>query len=66
MPSESHSSFISAQKKNKKQKKHTRNFSRYVKFFKTDEEFIFNIAQPWPTLSWETLGTVWQNKSGVK
>lgn len=35
----------------KKNKKHTRNFSRYVKFFKTDEEFIFNIAQPWPTLS---------------
>lgn len=35
----------------KKKKKNTRNFSRYVKFFKTDEEFIFNIAQPWPTLS---------------
>lgn len=38
-------------KKQKKKTKHTRNFSRYVKFFKTDEEFIFNIAQPWPTLS---------------
>lgn len=24
----------------------------------TDEEFIFNIAQPWPTLSSETLGMV--------
>lgn len=38
-------------KKKQKTKKNTRNFSRYVKFFKTDEEFIFNIAQPWPTLS---------------